>query len=145
MSGKRMMSSGATTTTTTTATHTLTLLLMMMIFQFQLGHGIWVPTPTTYTVGDNKGWSTGVTSWTDRKTFYVGDTLVFNYDKSWDSVYMVSENDYYNCNYENNDKKWNSGNDHILLGKTGMHYFISGYKGHCANNMKIAVNVHRSY
>uniref|UniRef100_M8B7I1 Blue copper protein n=1 Tax=Aegilops tauschii TaxID=37682 RepID=M8B7I1_AEGTA len=54
---------------------------------------------TSYTVGDTKGWVTGVdySGWTSGKSFAVGDTLVFSYASKVHTVTEVSQGGYTSC------------------------------------------------
>ncbi|XVE95247.1 hypothetical protein REPUB_Repub02eG0079800 [Reevesia pubescens] len=95
-----------------------------------------------YTVGDTSGWTTGVdyTTWTNGKTFKVGDSLVFNYPTSH-TVDEVSSSDYSTCTVGNAITTDNSGATTFALKTAGTHYFICGVIGHCGNGMKLAVKV----
>ncbi|XVF64834.1 hypothetical protein PTKIN_Ptkin09bG0198300 [Pterospermum kingtungense] len=97
---------------------------------------------TVYTVGDTSGWTTGVdySTWTQGKTFKVGDSLVFNYPTSH-TVDEVSSSDYSTCTVGNAITTDNSGTTTVALKTAGTHYFICGVVGHCGNGMKLAVKV----
>ncbi|XP_021284579.1 blue copper protein-like [Herrania umbratica] len=97
---------------------------------------------TDFTVGDTSGWSTGVDygTWTQGKTFKVGDSLVFNYPTSH-TVDEVSKSDYSTCTVGNAITTDNTGATTITLKTAGTHYFICGVIGHCGNGMKLAVTV----
>ncbi|KAK8647187.1 hypothetical protein V6N13_120937 [Hibiscus sabdariffa] len=88
---------------------------------------------TVYTVGDTSGWTTGVdySTWTQGKTFRVGDILVDE----------VSSSDYSTCTVGNAIRSDNSGATTVTLKTAGTVYFICGATGHCANGMKLAVKV----
>ncbi|KAL4332206.1 hypothetical protein GQ457_07G020690 [Hibiscus cannabinus] len=100
---------------------------------------------TVYTVGDTSGWTTGVdySTWTQGKTFKVGDILVFNYP-SFHTVDEVSSSDYSTCTVGNAIRSDNSGATTVTLKTAGTVYFICGATGHCANGMKLAVKVESS-
>ncbi|KAK8643110.1 hypothetical protein V6N13_012424 [Hibiscus sabdariffa] len=105
--------------------------------------GMIVPSlATVYTVGDTSGWTTGVdySTWTQGKTFRVGDSLVFNYP-SFHTVDEVSSSDYSTCTVGNAIRSDNSGATTVTLKTAGTVYFICGATGHCANGMKLAVKV----
>ncbi|MBA0624149.1 hypothetical protein Godav_009548 [Gossypium davidsonii] len=89
-----------------------------------------------YTVGDTSGWTTGIdySTWTQGKTFKVGDTLVDE----------VSSSDYSTCTVGNAIRSDNSGSTTVTLKAAGTHYFICGVVGHCGNGMKLAVKVESS-
>ncbi|GMI90605.1 hypothetical protein HRI_002729800 [Hibiscus trionum] len=97
---------------------------------------------TVYTVGDTSGWTTGVdySTWTQGKTFKIGDSLVFNYP-SFHTVDEVSSSDYSTCTVGNAIRSDNSGATTVTLKAAGTIYFICGATGHCANGMKLAVKV----
>ncbi|XP_022752837.1 blue copper protein-like [Durio zibethinus] len=97
---------------------------------------------TVYTVGDTSGWTTGVdySTWTNGKTFKVGDSLVFNYPTTH-TVEEVSSSDYSTCTVGNPVTTDNSGATTVALKTAGTHYFICGVIGHCGNGMKLAVKV----
>ncbi|CAH9128739.1 unnamed protein product [Cuscuta epithymum] len=97
---------------------------------------------TTFNVGGSDGW--GLTgdykSWSKGKTFKVGDTLVFKYPDGH-TVNEVSESDYNSCTAANSITSDSSGTTTVALKTAGNHYFICSSAGHCANGMKLAVNV----
>ncbi|KAH9647963.1 Phytocyanin domain-containing protein [Citrus sinensis] len=84
---------------------------------------------TTYTVGDNAGWTTqgkvDYYSWVDGKEFKVGDTLVFKYNNAMHDVHEVTEADYVACS------------DAITLNAPGIYYFICGIPGHCQASQRL--------
>ncbi|KAB2595347.1 uclacyanin-3 [Pyrus ussuriensis x Pyrus communis] len=102
--------------------------------------------PTVYgvqhIVGDTSGWSTSVDydSWAASNTFTVGDTLVFNYGSSH-KVDIVNQADYASCSSSNSLKTYDDGATTITLSQPGPAYFICPSAGHCANGMKLSVNV----
>ncbi|CAN0829794.1 Blue copper protein 1b, partial [Linum grandiflorum] len=96
-----------------------------------------------YIVGDSQGWSTSVgnySKWAAGKDFVVGDILVFNYDKTKDSVIIVKSGpEFQNC-IPLGSNILNSGNDKIVLDTVGKWWFISGVASHCAeSNQKLVV------
>ncbi|MBA0775739.1 hypothetical protein Gotri_010852, partial [Gossypium trilobum] len=64
-----------------------------------------------YTVGDTSGWTTGIdySTWTQGKTFKVGDTLVDE----------VSSSDYSTCTVGNAIRSDNSGSTTVTLKAAG--------------------------
>nr|KJB59903.1 hypothetical protein B456_009G280000 [Gossypium raimondii] len=84
-----------------------------------------------YTVGDTSGWTTGIdySTWTQGKTFKVGDTLVFKYP-TFHTVDEVSSSDYSTCTVGNAIRSDNSGSTTVTLKAAGTHYFICGVVGH---------------
>ncbi|KAE8729530.1 putative Early nodulin 16 [Hibiscus syriacus] len=101
----------------------------------------------TYTVGDSTGWvvPTGnddfYDDWADNKIFAVGDVLVFNFTTGQHDVLEVTEADYDNCNAANPISNVTNGPTRITLDRTGDHYFICGFPGHCAAGQKLNVEV----
>ncbi|KAK7859793.1 basic blue protein [Quercus suber] len=63
---------------------------------------------------------------------------VFNYNPAFHNVVGVGKNGYDTCT-ASSGQTFQSGSDQIKLVQGG-NYFICGFPGHCANNMKIAVN-----
>ncbi|XP_020148025.1 mavicyanin [Aegilops tauschii subsp. strangulata] len=98
---------------------------------------------TSYTVGDTKGWVTGVdySGWTSGKSFAVGDTLVFSYASKVHTVTEVSQGGYTSCSGSNALANDDSGATTVTLATPGTHYYICNIPGHCASGMKLAVTV----
>ncbi|KAM3279267.1 hypothetical protein ACQJBY_046531 [Aegilops geniculata] len=92
-----------------------------------------------WTVGDNKGWSFGVSGWESGKHIQSGDVLVFKYNPSMHNVVQVGEGDYNSCRVSGPSRTYTSGNDHIQLSRGGKAFFICSLPGHCHQGMKIAV------
>ncbi|CAN1765343.1 Blue copper protein [Linum perenne] len=100
---------------------------------------------TEFIVGDAQGWNVSVGDygkWAAGKNFFVGDVLVFNYDKSKDSVIIVKSGpDFQNC-IPLGSNILNSGNDKVVLDTGGKWWFISGVASHCVeSNQKLVVTV----
>ncbi|PON61440.1 Phytocyanin domain containing protein [Parasponia andersonii] len=83
---------------------------------------------TEFTIGGSKGWS-------------VPTDQIFVYPSGQDSVLLVSQEDYNNCNTNNPQKKFDDGHTVYTFNKSGPHYFISGNKDNCHKNEKIVVIV----
>ncbi|XP_062087155.1 blue copper protein [Humulus lupulus] len=117
-----------------------TLLLVYAFLMF--GSAIITCRATTYTVGDTSGWdiSSNLDSWTNDKTFNVGDVLVFQYS-STHSVSEVAKENFESCNTTNVLNAYSAGNTTITLKKPGNMYFVCGNKLHCLGGMKIQLNV----
>ncbi|CAM9000116.1 unnamed protein product [Rhodiola kirilowii] len=96
---------------------------------------------TTYTVGDTDGWSSGTdyTTWVSRKSFKVGDKLVFTYLPNHD-VLEVSKANYETCTSSSPISSDNSGSTTISLTAVGKRYFICGKIGHCLQGMLLEVD-----
>ncbi|GMI84265.1 hypothetical protein like AT1G45063 [Hibiscus trionum] len=108
------------------------------------------PSGTTYTVGDSTGWRvpTGnddfYDDWADNKEFGIGDVLVFNFTNGQHNVVEVTEAGYDSCSTTNAISTVSNGPARITLNRTGEHYFICGFPGHCAAGQKLNVEVHRT-
>ncbi|OWM75724.1 mavicyanin [Punica granatum] len=100
---------------------------------------------TTYMVGDTSGWdiSTDLDTWTNDKTFNVGDVLVFQYSTS-NSVEEVNKDSFDNCSATNALQTFSNGNTTVPLTRPGPWYFISGNRLYCLGGMKLQVNVESS-
>ena len=103
----------------------------------------WMAAATSYTVGEAKGWVTGVdySGWTSGKSFAVGDTLVFSYVSKVHTVTEVSQGGYTSCSGSNELANDDSGATTVTLATPGTHYYICNIPGHCASGMKLAVTV----
>ncbi|WCJ43593.1 Blue copper protein [Euphorbia peplus] len=95
---------------------------------------------TEYIVGEGEGWTVGpnYTEWAADKVFYVGDTLVFQY-QSPHNVYKVDGVGFKDC--ASSGTLLNSGNDTITLAKPGKKWYICGYSDHCSRGQKLVINV----
>ncbi|XP_021750868.1 early nodulin-like protein 1 [Chenopodium quinoa] len=102
---------------------------------------------TTFTVGGSKGWSVPsdngnvYNQWAERMRFQVGDSILFKYPSSSDSVLQVSKEDYSSCTTTSPIAKYTDGNTEFKFSKSGPYYFISGNKDNCNKNEKLAVVV----
>ncbi|KAG2705281.1 hypothetical protein I3843_05G040700 [Carya illinoinensis] len=99
---------------------------------------------TTYMVGDDRGWTFGVSDWPDGKSFKAGDILVFMYDRAKHDVVVVrdhDQHDYDSCTVPEVLAGWyQTGYDEIKL-EQGITFFISSYPQNCASGMKLAINI----
>ncbi|XP_028794183.1 blue copper protein [Neltuma alba] len=100
----------------------------------------------TYTVGDKTGWTVPSSqafykTWTSGKTFKVGDILVFNFQKNAHNVAEVTKANYGSCGTASPLRLYNSPPVRMTLNKSGEHYFICAFPGHCAGGQKLAINV----
>ncbi|CAN1186155.1 Blue copper protein 1a [Linum perenne] len=105
--------------------------------------------PTTlavkYVVGDDAGWTnSGVVDykvWAEGKTFFVGDSLVFNYGGSH-NVMKVNATDFQSCTKPlAGPPPLTSGKDEIPLLTSGKKWYICGAPGHCASGQKLVITV----
>ncbi|KAB2033948.1 hypothetical protein ERO13_D04G046100v2 [Gossypium hirsutum] len=94
-------------------------------------------------VGGKLGWNPNVnySEWSDHERFYVGDWLLFNFDKRYFNVLEVNETSYDNCNDQGFVKNiTRGGRDVVELTQARPYYFLSS-GGYCYHGMKVAVNV----
>ncbi|KAK6912020.1 Phytocyanin domain [Dillenia turbinata] len=99
-----------------------------------------------FKVGDINGWREPDPKnfqfyilWASRYTFYVGDSLNFEYNN--DSVLVVGKWDYYHCNTDKPIFAFSNGKNIINLDRAGPFYFISGVPEHCKNGQRLLINV----
>ncbi|XP_006296387.2 mavicyanin [Capsella rubella] len=102
--------------------------------------------PSYYEVGDSDGWTTTVgadyyKSWSSSKTFCVGDSLIFQYNKTLHNVMEVSSQDFESCNPNFPLNTYQSQYEPVVLNRTGHFYFICGVPGHCESGQKLDVLV----
>ncbi|EOA28821.1 hypothetical protein CARUB_v10025060mg [Capsella rubella] len=113
------------------------LLILVALFGVALGG-------TVHKVGDSEGWTMiGVDyeAWACSRTFQVGDSLVFNYNKDFHDVTEVTHNDFEMCDSSKPLMKYNTGSDSINLTKSGLQQFICGVPGHCMLGQKLQIHV----
>lgn len=98
-----------------------------------------------YVVGDSNGWRPmGVDyykTWSSSKTFYVGDSLIFLYNKDFHNVMEVNFQDFESCNPSSALATYQSEYEPVNLNRTGHCYFICGVPGHCESGQKLDVLV----
>lgn len=98
-----------------------------------------------YLVGDSNGWKPmGVDyykTWSSSKTFYVGDSLIFQYNKDLHNVMEVRFQDFVSCNPSSALATYHSEYEPVNLNRTGLYYFICGVPGHCESGQKLDVLV----
>eukprot|EP00249_Psilotum_nudum_P034410 c53430_g1_i1 orf=282-899(+) len=98
-----------------------------------------------HSVGGAAGWSipaivnVNYSSWAQRNSFHVGDTLVFKYDTTFHDVDQVTKANYITCNDTNPEAHYADGNTSIQLNTPGSYYFICGVPGHCSAGQKVEV------
>ncbi|KAJ0230167.1 hypothetical protein HA466_0309910 [Hirschfeldia incana] len=99
---------------------------------------------TVHKVGDSKGWTMmGVDyeAWASSRTFQVGDSLVFEYNKDYHDVNEVTPNNFELCVQSNPLERYETGSDTVTLTKAGVHSFICGVPGHCSIGQKLQIVV----
>ncbi|KAJ3682138.1 hypothetical protein LUZ60_014711 [Juncus effusus] len=101
-----------------------------------------------YKVGDLDSWGIPPSSrpnvyslWSQAHKFHLGDSLLFLYPPSEDSVIQVTEKAYNSCAVSDPIMKMEDGNSVYNLTTPGRFYFISGIAAHCLKNQKLAIDV----
>ncbi|XP_045811347.1 lamin-like protein [Trifolium pratense] len=99
--------------------------------------------PVLHKVGGPKGWNQNVnyTTWSSQEHIYVGDWLIFKFDKRYYNVLEVNKTSYENCidiTFIKNVTR--GGRDVVQLTEAKTYYFLSA-GGYCFHGMKVAVNV----
>ncbi|PWA97251.1 early nodulin-like protein 3 [Artemisia annua] len=98
-----------------------------------------------FNVGGKNGWtippSESYNQWAGRLRFNVNDTLHFKYNGGSDSVMVVNNGDYDNCNTNNPITTLTGGDSYYNLNHSGPFYFISGNKSNCDQGQKLIVVV----
>ncbi|XP_027181124.1 early nodulin-like protein 1 [Coffea eugenioides] len=95
--------------------------------------------PDSWKIPSSK--SDHLNNWSQKARFVIGDSLVWNYDGTKDSVLLVNKKDYVTCNTSSPIEAHNDGNTKIKLDHSGPYYFISGAQGHCEKGQKLLVVV----
>ena len=99
---------------------------------------------TVHNVGDSKGWTMmGVDyeAWASSRTFQVGDSLVFEYNKDYHDVNEITTNNFELCEPSNPLVRYETGSDTVTLTKPGVHNFICGVPSHCDIGQKLQIVV----
>ncbi|XP_030955859.1 stellacyanin [Quercus robur] len=101
-----------------------------------------------YKVGDLDAWGIPTsanpqvyTYWSKYHTLKIGDSLLFLYPPSQDSLIQVTEQSYTSCNLTDPVLYMNNGNSLFNITAYGDFYFTSGEKGHCEKNQKLHISV----
>ncbi|KAA8523716.1 hypothetical protein F0562_010139 [Nyssa sinensis] len=118
------------------AFHVLGLFSLLLLVQqgganeFKVGgSGTWTPPTDPSALHYNQ--------WAEMNRFQIGDTLLFVYPADKDSVLLVSQDDYTNCNTETFTEKFSDGHTAYKFNQSGPHYFISGVRDNCLKNEKL--------
>ncbi|KAL2544655.1 early nodulin-like protein 15 [Forsythia ovata] len=85
--------------------------------------------------------SDSLNHWAEKSRFQVGDSLVWKFDGSKDSVLQVTKRDYVTCNTSSPIETYTDGNTKVKLERSGPYYYISGAEGHCEKGQKLIVVV----
>ncbi|XP_022737969.1 mavicyanin-like [Durio zibethinus] len=101
-----------------------------------------------YKVGDLDAWGIPTSAnpqvyakWSKYHSFKIGDSLLFLYPPSQDSVIQVTEQSYNSCNLKDPILYTNNGNSLFNITKPGEYFFTSGEPGHCEKKQKLYIAV----
>ncbi|KAJ0802582.1 putative Phytocyanin domain, cupredoxin [Helianthus annuus] len=104
-----------------------------------------------YQVGNLQAWNIPTsadpkvyTNWPKKLTFRIGDSLLFLYPPSQDSLIQVTKESYNTCNLKNPILYMNDGNSLFNITSPGVFYFTSGASGHCEKSQKLQISVYAS-
>ncbi|KAL8223945.1 hypothetical protein R6Q57_019420 [Mikania cordata] len=121
----------------------LAMLMALMVFSLMMETAI----GAVYAVGDSAGWTiignVDYKGWAATKTFEVGDTIVFTYNKQFHNVMQVKHADYRSCNVSAPIATHSTGNDSIIIKSYGHHFYLCAFPGHCQAGQKLDINVER--
>ncbi|KAM1476966.1 hypothetical protein ACFX1Q_038344 [Malus domestica] len=100
-----------------------------------------------YKVGDLDSWGIPTsanpqvyTKWSKYHQFKLGDSLLFLYPPSQDSVIQVTAQSYSSCNLKDPILYMNDGNSLFNFTTLGDFYFTSGEPGHCEKSQKLHIS-----
>ncbi|XP_057481381.1 early nodulin-like protein 20 [Actinidia eriantha] len=99
--------------------------------------------PQLFKVGGRDGWTKDVnyTEWAIHQRLYVGDWLLFVFDKHTYNVLEVNDTNYNNCNDQNFITNiTRGGRDVFNLTQARPYYFLSS-GSYCFQGMKLAIHV----
>ncbi|KAF3434205.1 hypothetical protein FNV43_RR25308 [Rhamnella rubrinervis] len=101
-----------------------------------------------YKVGDLDAWGIPTSAnplvyakWSKDHTFKIGDSLLFLYPPSQDSVIQVTQQSYDSCNTTDPILYMNNGNSLFNITAFGDLFFTSGEPGHCGKKQKLHISV----
>nr|XP_043629694.1 mavicyanin-like [Erigeron canadensis] len=101
-----------------------------------------------YQVGNLQSWNIPTsedpkvyTNWPKKLNFRIGDSLLFLYPPSQDSVIQVTKESYNACNLKDPILFMNNGNSLFNITSPGVFYFTSGVSGHCGKGQKLQISV----
>ncbi|GLU17569.1 hypothetical protein SLE2022_339300 [Rubroshorea leprosula] len=100
-----------------------------------------------YKVGDLDAWGIPTSAnpqvyskWSKYHSFRLGDSLLFLYPPSQDSLIQVTEQSYNSCNIKDPILYMNNGNSLFNITACGDFYFTSGEPGHCEKTQKLHIS-----
>ncbi|KAG4911680.1 hypothetical protein JHK82_052282 [Glycine max] len=100
--------------------------------------------PVLHKVGGSKGWinqDVNYTEWSAQEHIYVGDWLIFKFDKRYFNVLEVNKTSYENCIDRDFIKNiTRGGRDVVQMTEARTYYYLSG-GGYCFHGMRVAVQV----
>ncbi|KAG2327748.1 hypothetical protein Bca4012_036763 [Brassica carinata] len=116
---------------------------MLIIISVLVTTLIGLAVATDHTIGGPSGWTVGANlgTWAAGQTFAVGDNLVFAYPSAFHDVVEVTKPEFDSCQAVKPLITFANGNSIVPLTNPGKRYFICGMPGHCAQGMKLEVNV----
>ncbi|KGN49700.2 stellacyanin [Cucumis sativus] len=96
-----------------------------------------------YVVGDEHGWSINFDyqAWAQGKLFFVGDSLIFNYQQERHNVFKVNGTAFKECTPPANVPPLTTGSDRIQLKSAGKKWYICGIGFHCTAGQRLAITV----
>ncbi|KAK8468300.1 hypothetical protein PHAVU_006G000066 [Phaseolus vulgaris] len=101
-----------------------------------------------YKVGDLDSWGIPISSnsqvydkWSKYHNLKIGDSLLFLYPPSQDSLIQVTEESYKSCNLKDPILYMNNGNSLFNITSEGEFYFTSAESGHCQKHQKLHITV----
>ncbi|PON92823.1 Cupredoxin [Trema orientale] len=101
-----------------------------------------------YKVGELDAWGIPTSEnpqvyakWSKYHTFKIGDSLLFLYPPSQDSVIQVSKQSYNSCNLKDPILYMGNGNSLFNITSEGEFFFTSGKPGHCEKGQKLYILV----
>ncbi|KAG2302833.1 hypothetical protein Bca52824_031484 [Brassica carinata] len=117
--------------------------VMVMVMMIML---VQVVSSTQYKVGDLDSWGIPIdakvySKWPKSHSFKIGDSLLFLYPPSEDSMIQVTPSNFKSCNTKDPILYMNDGNSLFNLTQNGSFYFTSGHPGHCQKYQKLLVSV----
>ncbi|XP_059444383.1 early nodulin-like protein 8 [Corylus avellana] len=100
-----------------------------------------------YKVGDLDAWGIPTsanpqvyTKWSKYHTIKIGDSLLFLYPPSQDSLIQVTEESFNSCNLKDPILYMNNGNSLFNITAHGEFYFTSGKQGNCEKKQKLHIS-----
>ncbi|KAF8379969.1 hypothetical protein HHK36_027435 [Tetracentron sinense] len=101
-----------------------------------------------YKVGDLAAWGIPTsanphvyTNWSKKYILKIGDSLLFLYPPSQDSVIQVTEQAFNTCNLKDPILYMDNGNSLFNITSVGPFYFTSGEPGHCQKSQKLKISL----